>query len=132
MEEQNLLVNEGYGTIRIADEVVAVISGIAATNIEGVAGMSGGVAGDLAEMIGRKNLSKGIKVNVGETETAIDIFIVVEYGTKIPDVTKKIQDEVKKNVENMTGLSVVEVNVHVTSVKIEDENKKKKEQPKLK
>ncbi|WP_353892395.1 Asp23/Gls24 family envelope stress response protein [Proteinivorax hydrogeniformans] len=133
MEEQNLLVNEGYGSIRIADEVVAVIAGIAATNIEGIAGMSGGVAGGIAEMIGRKNLSKGVKVSVGETETAIDIYIIVEYGVKIPEVTKNIQDEVKQSVENMTGLSVVEVNVHVVGVKVEDDkNEGGSEQLKLK
>jgi len=106
----------GIGSIRIADEVVAVIAGIAATEIEGVAGMSGGIAGGIAEMLGRKNLSKGVKVEVGEKEAAIDLYIVVEFGVRIPDVALKIQENVKRAVESMTGLSVVETNVHVQGV----------------
>ncbi|MHB1421543.1 MAG: Asp23/Gls24 family envelope stress response protein, partial [Bacillota bacterium] len=89
---------------------------IAATEIEGVAGMSGGIAGGIAEMLGRKNLTKGVKVEVGEKETAIDLFIVVEFGVRIPDVALNVQENVKKAVESMTGLNTVEVNVHVQGV----------------
>lgn len=104
------------GAIRIADEVVAIIAGLAATEIKGVAGMSGGLAGGIAEMLGRKNLSKGVKVEVGEKETAVDLFIIVEYGVRIPDVAIRIQENVKRAIESMTGLSVVEVNVNVQGV----------------
>lgn len=104
------------GTIRIADEVVAVISGLAATEIKGVAGMSGGLAGGIAEMLGRKNLSRGVKVEVGEKECAVDMFIIVEYGVRIPDVAIRIQENVKRAIESMTGLGVVEVNVNVQGV----------------
>lgn len=118
MDNIDLVKNSGsgIGAIRIADEVVAVIAGIAATEIEGVAGMSGGIAGGISEMLGRKNLSKGVKVEVGEKEAAIDLYIVVEYGAKIPEVALKIQENVKRAVESMTGLSVVETNVHVQGV----------------
>lgn len=104
------------GSLRIADDVVAIIAGLAATEVEGVAGMSGGIAGGIAEMLGRKNLSKGVKVEVGETETAVDIFVIVEFGIRIPDVALKIQENVKKAIETMTGLKVVEINVHVQGV----------------
>lgn len=104
------------GTIRIADEVVAIIAGLAATEIKGVAGMSGGLAGGIAEMLGRKNLARGVKVEVGEKEAAVDMFVIVEYGVRIPDVATRIQENVKNAIESMTGLNVVEVNVNVQGV----------------
>ena len=104
------------GTIRIADEVVSIVAGLAASDVEGVAGMSGGITGGIAEMLGRKNLSKGVKVEVGEKEAAIDIFVVMGFGIRIPEVAELIQKNVSKAVENMTGLKVVEVNVHVQGI----------------
>lgn len=104
------------GEVRIADEVVGIIAGLAATEVDGVAGMSGGIAGGIAEMLGRKNLSKGVKVEVGEEQAAVDLFIVMEYGVRIPDVAWHVQDNVKRAIETMTGLDVVEVNVHVQGV----------------
>ncbi|HHW55197.1 MAG: Asp23/Gls24 family envelope stress response protein [bacterium] len=111
------------GTIKIADEVVAIIAGLAATEIEGVAGMSGGFAGGIAEMLGRKNLSKGVKVEVGERQAAVDLYVIVEYGVPIPDVAYMVQENVKKKIETMTGLEVVEVNVHVQDVRMAPEVK---------
>ncbi len=103
--------------IKISDDVVAVISGVAVSEVPGVAGMAGGFAGGISEVLsGKKNLSKGIKVEVGEKETKIDVNIIVEYGTRIPDVAFEIQNRVKKAVETMTGLTVLEVNVHVQGV----------------
>ena len=116
-------VNE-IGAIKITDEVVAIIAGIAATDVPGVAGMSGGIAGGIAEALGRKNLSKGVKVEAGEKEAAIDLYIIVEYGFRIPDVAWSIQEKVKKAVETMTGLNVIEVNIHIQGVNIEREHKK--------
>lgn len=107
---------EGKGSIKIADEVVAIIAGLAATEVDGVAGMSGGIAGGIAEMLGRKNLSKGVKVEVGEKEAAVDIYVIVDFGVRIPDVALNIQQRVKQAIEGMTGLKVVEVNVHVQGV----------------
>lgn len=107
---------EGMGGIRISDDVVGVIAGMAATEVAGVAGMSGGLGGGIAEMLGRKNLSKGVKVEVGEKEAAVDLFVIVEFGVRIPEVASQIQMNVKRAIEGMTGLSVVEVNVHVQGV----------------
>lgn len=111
-----------YGTVKIANEVVAIIAGLAATEIDGVLGMSGGITGDITEMLGMKNLSKGVKVEVGEKESAIDMFIVVEYGSRISEVAKLVQQNVKDTVETMTGLNVIEVNVHVQGVVIPKES----------
>ena len=108
--------------IKIADDVVAVIAGVAVSEVPGVYSMAGGFAGGITEVLsGKKNMSKGIKVEVGEKETKIDVNIVVEYGTRIPDVAFDIQNRVKKAVETMTGLTVLEVNVHVQGVHTETE-----------
>lgn len=124
MEEITQSIIDEQGAVKISDEVVAIIAGIAATEVAGVAGMSGGIAGGIAEMLGRKNLSKGVKVEVGEKEAAIDLFIIVEFGCRIPDVAWEIQERVKKSVESMTGLNVIEVNIHVQGVNMEKEHKK--------
>lgn len=119
MEQQDSIVREeknNLGSIRVADEVVRIIAGLAATEVSGVSGMSGGVVGGIAERLGRKNLSKGVKVEVGETEAAIDLYIIVDYGSRIPDVAAGIQNAVKEAIEKMTGLKVVEVNVNVQGV----------------
>ena len=104
------------GTIRIADEVVGIIAGMAAKEIPGVAGMSGGLVGGIAEMLGKKNLAKGVKVEVGEKEAAVDLYVIMEYGVRLPDIAIQVQENVKHAIESMTGLEVVEVNVHVQGV----------------
>ncbi len=114
------------GAVRIANEVVGIIAGLAATEVEGVAGMSGGIAGGIAEMLGKKNLAKGVKVEVGERECAVDLYLIVNYGVEIPSVAWDIQENVKRGIETMTGLQVVEVNVHIQGVhfpQIAEENK---------
>lgn len=113
--------NKDLGTIKIANEVVAIIAGLAATEVEGVAGMSGGIAGGIADMLGRKNLSKGVKVEVGENETAVDLFVIVEYGSSIPEVAWEIQEGTREAIEGMTGLDAVEINVHVQGVHFGEE-----------
>ncbi len=112
-----------YGTVRIADDVVAIIAEIAAKEIKGIVGMSGGIADSITEMLGKKSPSKGIKVEVGDKETAIDLYVIVEYGVRIPDIAWQVQENVKKAVETMTGLNVVEVNIHIQGVNIEKESK---------
>ncbi len=103
--------------IQIADDVVAIIAGKAVSEAPGVFAMAGGFAGGISEVLsGKKNLSKGIKVELGEKETKIDVNIIVEYGSRIPDVAFDIQNRVKTAVEAMTGLKVVAVNVHVQGV----------------
>ena len=122
MAEESIVSKKGsIGSIRIADEVVSIIAGLAATEIEGVAGMSGGIAGGIAEMLGKKSLTKGVKVEVGEKETAVDLYMIVKYGARVPDVAIAVQENVKKAIENMTGLTVVEVNVHVQGVGFAEE-----------
>ncbi len=111
------------GSIRIADEVVGIIAGLAATEVDGVAGMSAGLVGGIAEMLGKKNLSKGVKVEVGEREAAVDLYIIVEYGVRIPDAALRVQENVKRAIESMTGLDVVEVNIHVQGVGFAPEGK---------
>ena len=109
--------------IQIADDVVAIIAGKAVSEVSGVAGMAGGFAGGITEVLsGKKNLTKGIKVDLTEKDVKIDVNIIVEYGTRIPDVAYEIQTKVKKAVETMTGLKVVEVNVHVQGVNITNNN----------
>ena len=112
---------ESNANIKISDDVIAVIAGVAASEVQGVAEMSGGFAGGISEVLsGKKNLSKGIKVESGEKETKIDVNIIVEYGIRIPDVAFEIQNRVKKAVESMTGLKVLEVNIHIQGVSTEN------------
>jgi len=119
-ENEEVEVDEGK--IKIADEVVSIITGLAATEIEGVAGMSGGLVGGIADMLGRKNLSKGVKVEVNDDEALIDVYVVIDYGKSIPDVAWQIQDNVKEAVEGMTGLNVKTINVHVQGVNLPEED----------
>lgn len=107
---------ETENTIKIANDVVATIAGIAASEISGVVGMSGGIVGGIGQMLGRKQLTKGVKVEIKEDSAFIDISIIVEYGSKIPDIAKQIQDNVKESVVTMTGLNIGAVNVHVQGV----------------
>ncbi len=133
-EENQAEVTLENSNIKIADDVIAVIAGAAASEVPGVSSMAGGFAGGISEVFsGKKNFAKGIKVEAGEKETRIDVNIIVEYGVRIPDVAFEIQNRVKKAVEGMTGLKVVDVNVHVQGVntdvnnveevKVEDSNK---------
>jgi uncharacterized alkaline shock family protein YloU len=102
------------GAVRIQNEVVGIIAGIAASEVSGVVGLGGGFT--LSEVFGRKSFGKGIKVEIANGEAAIDLFVIVEYGRNIPDISYQVQQNVKRAVENMTGLSVVEVNVTIEGV----------------
>ena len=116
MDDAKPEINNEFGAIRIADEVVSTVAGLAAADVEGVASMSGGWSTDLVEKLGKKNFGKGIKVEAIDEQTKIDIYIVVEFGYQIPDVAENVQKEVKVAVETMTGLSVTAVNVHIVGV----------------
>jgi uncharacterized alkaline shock family protein YloU len=116
------------GTIQIAPEVIEVIAGLATIEVDGVAGMSGGFAGGIVELLGRKNLSKGVKVEVGQREAAVDVSIIIEYGNRIPEVASEIQRNVKRSIEMMTGLHVVEVNVHIHDVHFKTPDKPEEEE----
>lgn len=126
-EQENEITSSDNADIKISNDVVASIAGVAVSEVEGVYSMAGG---GLAEVFsGKKNLSKGIKVEVGEKETKIDVNIIVEYGVRIPDVAFEIQRRVKKAVETMTGLKVSGVNIHVQGIKTNtQENKEEGEE----
>ena len=115
VEEQTVEATSA-GSIKIANDVVATIAGLAATDVEGIAGMSGGIAGGITEMLGRKNFTKGVKVDVTEAVATIDLFIIVEYGAAIPAVAENAQNCVRSAVETMTGLKTMAINIHVQGV----------------
>ncbi|WP_127584377.1 Asp23/Gls24 family envelope stress response protein [Paenibacillus koleovorans] len=114
-------VDQQTGTIRISDDVVSTIAGLAALETSGIAGMSGGISEGLAKRLSGKNVQKGVSVEVGQVEAAIDLRVIIHYGMKIQDVCRSLQENVKEAVENMTGLTVVEVNVKVEGVAFKEE-----------
>ena len=114
-KEELVSVDDATG-IKISEDVVAVIAGVAASEVPGVCSMSGGLG--LTEVFGKKNMAKGIKAEVNEKNTKIDVNIIVEYGVRIPDIAFEIQNRVKTAVESMTGLKVQEVNIHVQGVNV--------------
>lgn len=117
--EEKILNETEMGIVKISEDVVSVIAGLAAAEIQGIVGMSASLVGGITQILsGKKNLSKGVKVNVGESSAVIDLHVVVEYGVRIPEVTEKAQINVKKAVESMTGLTVSAVNVYVQNVEL--------------
>lgn len=109
---------EDNGTVNISDEVIAVMASLAATGVKGVAGMAGGVVGGIAELLGKKSLSKGVKISKDGENLVLDLSVVVEYGTKIPEISWEVQDKVKAEIETMTGLIVSVVNVNVDGINV--------------
>lgn len=110
--------NGNVGEVQIADEVVAVIAGLAATEVKGVASTSGTVTNELAGKFGKKNLSKGVKVLVSTDSVSVDMALTLDYGYGILDTAKQVQERVKLAIENMTGLLVEEVNIRIAGVNI--------------
>ena len=131
MEEEREVRND-LGTVRINNEVVAVIAGMAATEIPGVTCMNEGIVGGITEIFGKKGADKGVKVEIGEKEVTITLSIVVKYGVQIPEVALHIQQNVKKQVEKMSGLSVSKVNVNVGGIHFPKEKKEPVKQDKVK
>ncbi len=115
------------GKVVFAPDVVATIANLAASEVEGVTGLGGGFADSITSILGgKKSLTKGVRVEVGNEEAAVDMSINVKYGCRIQEVSATVQQEVKKAIELMTGLRVVEVNVFVQSVTFETEKNDKK------
>lgn len=110
---------EKLGEVQIADEVVAIIAGLAATEVEGVDSMAGNITNELVGKLGMKNLSKGVKVDVTEEHVSVDLSLNIRYGYKIPKVSEAVQDRVKAAIENMTGLMVLDVNVKIAGVNMD-------------
>ena len=110
----------GVGEVQIADEVVAIIAGLGATEVDGVDSMAGNITNELVGKLGMKNLSKGVKVAVTEATVSVELSLNMKYGYSIPEVGEKVQDRVKSAIENMTGLSVLEVNIKIAGVSMEE------------
>ena len=110
----------GIGEVHIADEVVAIVAGLAATDVDGVASMAGNITNELVGKLGMKNLSKGVKVDVLENVVCVNLNLNLEYGYSIPETCKKVQEKVKTAIENMTGLEVSDVNISIAGVALEE------------
>jgi len=124
---EEITVEEDSGKVTISDEVIATISGIAALEVDGVTGMAGTAIDDIAEKLGaKKSPGKGVKVVVDEAGAAIDIFVVVEFGRRIPELSWEVQENVKNSVETMTGIDVRAVNVRIEGVSFPKEAKENK------
>ena len=111
-----LLEDEKKGTVQVADDVVAVIAGLAATEVKGVAAMAGNITNELMSKVGRKNLAKGVKVSVNGKRVKVALAIMMEFGYNIPGTCSKVQERVKSAIENMTGLTVTDVHIRIASV----------------
>ncbi|HOK43490.1 MAG TPA: Asp23/Gls24 family envelope stress response protein [Thermoclostridium caenicola] len=118
MDENELSLNTSpdIGEIKISADVITVIAHTVASEIEGVASMSSGIADNISSVLGRKTSSKGVKVDISDKGVVIDFYIVVDYGARIPDVAWRIQERVKSSVESMTGMHVNAINIHVQGV----------------
>lgn len=112
--------DQTIGKVQIADEVVAIIAGLAATEVEGVASMAGNITNDLVGKLGMKNLSRGVKVDVLDNIVCVDLKLNLAYGYSIPETSRKVQEKVKASIENMTGLQVSDVNISISSVELEE------------
>ncbi|MGN0416411.1 MULTISPECIES: Asp23/Gls24 family envelope stress response protein [Anaerostipes] len=109
------------GEVKIADDVIAIIAALAATEVTGVARMSGNITNELVSKLGMNKLSKGVRVSVENNQVDVDLALELDYGVSIPAISTKVQDRVKTAIENMTGLQVNSVNVRVAGVAMEDE-----------
>ena len=112
----------GKGEVKIADEVVAIIAALAATEVEGVASMAGNITNELISRLGMKNLSKGVKVDVLEGVVTVSLTLNLKYNYSVVEVSGKVQEKVKNAIENMTGLEVADVNIKVAGVEMENQD----------
>lgn len=118
----NVSDNTGLGKVEIAPEVIEVIAGIAASEVNGLSTMRGNFATGVVEKFGKKSHSKGVKVELTDTGIIIDLFVVLNFGVSIPEVAQKIQANIRQTLKNMTSLEIAEINVHVVGVQMEKEN----------
>ncbi len=112
---------EDIGQVQIADEVIAVIAGLASTEVEGVVKMSGNITNEIVSKLGMKNLSKGVKVEIMGEEVEVRLSLVLLYGVSIPRTSQEVQDKVKNAIETMTGLTVTNVNIRIAGIQTDDE-----------
>lgn len=121
MEKGTYVLQEdnSMGTVKIADDVVAMIAGLAASEVEGVSAMVGNITNELMSRVGMTKLTKGVKVEITGREVRTDIAVVLEYGYNIPATSQKVQEKVKTAIENMTGLTVSDVNIRIAGVNMQ-------------
>lgn len=112
--------NESMGEVQIDGSVVAIIAGLAATEVEGVASLAGNVTNDLVPKLSSKNLAKGVRVDLLEDVVTVDLILILRYGYNVLETSKKVQEKVKAAIENMTGLTVSDVNVKIAGVNTEN------------
>lgn len=122
-EIKEVELQEEVGSVTFNNDVIATIAGLAAVDIPGIAGMSGSIVSGVTELLGKKNLTKGVKVEVTEKDCKVNLTVVIEYGCKIPEVCENTQKSVKEAVETMTGLNVKEVNIYIQGVQVEKKEK---------
>lgn len=111
--------DDSIGTVKIADDVVAMIAAIAATEVDGVSSMAGNITNELMSKVGVNKLSKGVKVDVLENNVTVDLALIMEYGYNIPATCQKVQEKVKAAIENMTGLNAVDVNIRIAGINMQ-------------
>ena len=109
------------GTVQIADEVIAVIAGLASTEVEGVVKMSGNITNEIVSKLGMKNLSQGVKVEINDNQVEVKLNLLLRYGVSIPKTSQEVQDKVKNAIETMTGLTVTSVNIRIAGIVTDDE-----------
>ncbi|MGD7045552.1 Asp23/Gls24 family envelope stress response protein [Jeotgalibacillus proteolyticus] len=119
--QMNSLEHNQLGKIEIAPEVIEVIAGIAASEVEGIAQMRGNFASGVVERLGKKNHGKGVKVELGEEGIVVDVYCTIKFGVSIPSVAQKIQDNIRQTLKNMTALLAEEVNIHVVGIQFESQ-----------
>ncbi len=120
IENNNYVLEEdiNLGTVKIADDVVAMIAGLACMEVKGVSGMAGNAGYEILDRVGIKNMTKGVKVYVTGKKVRAEVAVMIEYGHNIPAVSQKVQEKVKSAIENMTGLEVTDVNVRISGVSV--------------
>ncbi|MFE8702528.1 Asp23/Gls24 family envelope stress response protein [Cytobacillus sp. FJAT-54145] len=125
MNENNILEmspsNTGLGKVEIAPEVIEVIAGIAASEVEGVSQMRGNFASGVVERLGKKNHGKGVRVELGEEGIKVDVYCLMKFGVSIPTVAQKVQDNIRQALLNMTALDAKEVNIHIVGIQFENQ-----------
>ncbi|TXL67939.1 Asp23/Gls24 family envelope stress response protein [Cerasibacillus terrae] len=113
----------GLGKIEIAPEVIEVITGIAVSEVDGIASMQGNFASGVVERFGKKSHSKGVKVDLSEEKVSIDLYVNLKFGVSIPEVAGKVQSNIRQTVKNMTALEISEINVHIVGIEMKKESK---------
>ena len=122
MEDNTLKIydTDGIGEVQVTEDVIAIIAGLAATEVEGVESMAGGITNEIVSKLGKKNLAAGVKILYQEGKVFVNVSLVIKMGYNLPEVSKNVQEKVKSAIENMTGLTVETVDVRVSNVKIDD------------